>query len=71
MVKAAFSGILVQFMLFTGLFFLCILHNLISIDITLAYKIPTNSRQLYLAVTLFPFRANIEVVVLNPKMINT
>lgn len=70
MVKAAFSGILVQFMLFTGLFFCAFSCNLMPIDVTLAYKTPTKSRQLHLAVTLFPFRANMKLVVLNPKMIN-
>lgn len=41
-----------------------------SVDVTVAYEIPTKSRQLHLAVALFPFRANIEVAVWNPKMIN-
>lgn len=69
MVKAAFSGILVQFMLFTGLF-CAFSYNFMSIDVTLVYKTSSKSRQLHLAVTLFPFRGNIKVVVLNPKMIN-
>lgn len=69
MVKAAFSGILVQFMLFTGLF-CAFSYNFMSIDVTLVYKTSSKSRQLHLAVTFFPFRGNIKVVVLNPKMIN-